>query len=87
VGIGRVKHIEVTQLWLQEKVAGGKILIEKVPSKMNLADAMTTAMEAEGIDRHVKGVCAERQKDRHPIAPAIMRRLDLAGQRSLGRFV
>ena len=71
IGIGKVRHIEVTQLWLQEKVAGGTIIIEKVPSKSNLADAMTKAMDREGIDRHVQGVNAERRRDRHPIAPAM----------------
>ena len=71
IGIGKVRHIEVTQLWLQEKVAGGTIIIEKVPSRSNLADAMTKAMDREGIDRHVQGVNAERRKDRHPIAPAM----------------
>ena len=28
-GLGKVRHIEVSQLWLQEKVADGKICIEK----------------------------------------------------------
>ena len=43
IGIGKVRHIEVTQLWLQEKVASGTIVIEKVPSKANLADALSSS--------------------------------------------
>ena len=29
-GLGKVRHIEVNQLWLQEKVANGTIIIEKI---------------------------------------------------------
>ena len=40
-GIGRVRHIEVNQLWLQERVSNGQIEIEKVDGKINRADLIT----------------------------------------------
>ena len=33
-GIRKVRHIEVNQLWLQEKVARGDIEVEKIPCKL-----------------------------------------------------
>ena len=33
-GVGKIRHIEVNQLWLQEKVNKGDIEIEKVPGKI-----------------------------------------------------
>eukprot|EP00974_Lingulodinium_polyedra_P053973 5190016-Lingulodinium_polyedra.AAC.1 len=37
-GCGKVKHIEVKQLWLQEKVRSGAIGYEKVPRSRHPGD-------------------------------------------------
>ena len=68
VGIGKVRHIEVNQLWLQEKVYGGEMEILKVKSEENMADALTKAVDAKGIGNRVKGISAEIRKGRHPLA-------------------
>ena len=46
IGIGKVRHIDVTQLWLQEKVANKTIELIKVQTEENLADALTKAVAA-----------------------------------------
>ena len=71
VGIGKVRHIEVTQLWVQEKVASREIVIEMVATEDNLADALTKAVDAQIIQKHVLGTRAEILSDRHPLAPKI----------------
>ena len=40
-GLGRMKHIDVKHLWLQKEVAQGKVSVEKVPGKANVADIGT----------------------------------------------
>ena len=65
------RHIEVTQLWVQEKVASGEIVIEKVATEDNLADALTKAVDAQIIQKHVLGTGAEILSDRHPLTPKI----------------
>ena len=50
IGIGKVRHIEVNQLWLQDKVSKKEITI-KVPTEENLADALTKPVKAEVIRR------------------------------------
>ena len=40
-GLGKVRHIEVNQLWFQEKVTERIIEIKKVKGEDNLADALT----------------------------------------------
>merc|ERR1712143_22283 len=50
-GLGKVRHIEVNQLWVQEKVSNGEITIIKVGTKDNLADALTKHVEAEILNR------------------------------------
>ena len=71
IGIGKIRHIEVTQLWVQEKVANGEIVIHKVPTEDNLADALTKAVDAQTIQTHVNGINAERLRDRHPLCPSL----------------
>ena len=46
-GLGKVRHIEVNQLWVQEKVSTGEITTRKIGTKDNLADALTKHVEAE----------------------------------------
>ena len=40
-GLGGIRHIEVNQLWLQEKVNNGTIEVEKVKGETNRADVLT----------------------------------------------
>ena len=40
-GAGKVKHLSVRQLWLQEKVNEQELWHEKIPRLQNCADAMT----------------------------------------------
>ena len=40
-GLGKVRHIDVTQLWLQERVSSGQISIKKVGTKENVSDCLT----------------------------------------------
>ena len=71
VGVGKVRHIEVNQLWLQEKVSNGQIRIEKVKSEENLADALTKGVDAQSIEMHLGGVNVRVSNGRHPDAPSI----------------
>ena len=70
-GIGKIRHIEVTQLWVQGKVASKEIVIDNVPTEENLAEALTKAVEAQVIGKRVFGVMAQILCDRHPLTPKI----------------
>ena len=41
LGTGKIKHLETRQLWLQEKVYGKEVTVEKVPRSRNWADVLT----------------------------------------------
>ena len=49
LGSGKVKHLQTRQLWLQEKVDGGEISVEKVPRTHNWADVLTQSWAAGDI--------------------------------------
>ena len=40
-GVGRLKHIEVKQLWLQQQIGERKIGFDKIPRTINSADCFT----------------------------------------------
>ena len=40
-GVGKVRHMEVKWLWLQEKVKAGKIKMRKVAGEVNPANVLT----------------------------------------------
>ena len=71
VGIGKVRHIEVNQLWLQEKVYQGEITIHKVKGEENIADALTKNVERKTLEEHIRLAGVEIRIDRHPLAPVV----------------
>ena len=68
-GLGKVRHIEVNQFGVQEKVATGEITIKTISTKDNLADASTKHVEAEVLRRHVQGTNPRIIPGRHSIMP------------------
>ena len=40
-GLGRLRHVEVRLLWVQDMVKSGKIKVQKVPGEGNVADHLT----------------------------------------------
>ena len=71
VGSGKIRHIEVTQLWLQDKVSSREVKLNKVGTEENLADALTKGGDAATIAIHVQGVSMELREDRHRLAPSL----------------
>ena len=69
IGVGKVRHIEVNQLWLQDKVHRKEIKITKVKGEDHLADALTKPLDQKGLLRHIEGVGAQTRQDRHPLMP------------------
>ena len=70
-GLGKVRHIEVNQLWLQDRVATGEIEIMKVKGEVNLADALTKHVEGDKLKQHTRWVGMEITADRHVIMPEV----------------
>ena len=40
-GAGRLKHIQTSQLWIQEKINRGEVTVKKIPRDINTADIFT----------------------------------------------
>ena len=53
-----MKHVEVTQMWLQGHVASGKIRFRQVPREQNTADAFTKHWTSDAA-KHFAGISFE----------------------------
>ena len=53
-GAGKVKHLEVKQLWLQEKVMSKEIKMIKIPRADNPSDCLTHYWTAKDVSHHFK---------------------------------
>ena len=68
-GAGKIRHIEVSQLWIQDKVRKGEINMRKVDTKENLADALTKYVTAEELNYHLSNTGQIIVSGRHELAP------------------
>ena len=69
-GLGKVRHIEVCQLWLQEKVRSGEVRVVKVGTDENVADSLTKYVSSEILRKHMRATGQLAREGRHRLAPA-----------------
>ena len=56
--VGKVRHLQVKQLWLQENVAAGELTIVKIPRVDNCSDALTHPWGAHDLPFwEAMGIC------------------------------
>ena len=61
-GLGKVRRIELAQLWLQDHVANGRIRIVKIAGSDNYSDSLTKPASVERVNQtlyHTGQVCAQ----------------------------
>jgi hypothetical protein len=68
-GIGRVRHLAVGQLWVQEGLRRGDFKLFKVAGAENPADLLTKHLAREVVDRHLETMSLVRQDGRAETAP------------------
>ena len=68
-GLGKVRHIEVFQLWLQQRVANGDLDVQKVDGASNLAEALTKHLGNNALVGHMESVRFEIRDGRHVLMP------------------
>jgi len=52
-GLGRMRHLEIRDLWLQKEVRDGKVEISKIPGTQNPADLMTKCLKRDDIEERL----------------------------------
>ena len=70
-GIGRVRHLAVGQLWIQERIREKTIALEKVAGESKPADAATKHLCAESLRKCYAALGCETRPGRSGAAPAL----------------
>ena len=70
-GLGAVRHVEVHQLWIQNKVQSKQICVGRVGGKNNLADGLAKFADGKDLATHVNGIGIENRTGRHSEAPGM----------------
>jgi hypothetical protein len=68
-GIGKVRHLAVGQLWVQEKLKCGAFKLYKIAGTENPADALTKHLARDVLNKHLKAMCLTRLAGRAETAP------------------
>ena len=69
-GLGRVRHLAVADLWVQQKAKGGEVKYIKLEGRRNPSDILTKAVDGETLRRHVDAIGMEFREGRNEATPA-----------------
>ena len=58
-GLGKMRHLEIRDLWLQKEVAEGKVVVFKTPGIDNPADLMTKILNWPEILKRLRSMYLE----------------------------
>ena len=70
-GVGKLRHIRVQYLWVQQKLQEGELSVKKVLGQDNPADLMTKHLGVMDMRRHLDTLCVTAGNDRASIAPQL----------------
>ena len=70
-GLGRVRHLDVEDLWVQSKVRDGHVDLVKVKGVDNPADILTKYVSSETLSRMLDILDLKFLDGRSPIAPEL----------------
>ena len=68
-GTGRIKHLQIRQMWLQEKVKDQDLKLIKIPRSINVADLLTHHWNEKDGLVHMSGMHIVRRGPRNCGAP------------------
>ena len=71
-GLGKVRHLDCTDLWVQEKVRSGAVTLAKILGTENPADAFTKYVDRGIIDKAMTAIGMKKADGRAKSAPATM---------------
>ena len=68
-GLGRIRHLAVADLWIQQKSKEGAVHYVKLDGSKNTSDILTKPVDPEVLSRHMQGLGLEFREGRHALTP------------------
>ena len=53
LGVGKIRHLDTSLLWVQQKIRSGEVILEKVPGPENPGDALTQYLSGPELNAHL----------------------------------
>ena len=70
-GVGKIKHLETRALWVQDQVARGRIILNKIDGESNPADLLTKYLSGPKIRQLTQLMPIRFTSGRPPLAPQV----------------
>ena len=70
-GLGKIRHLAVADLWVQDRVRAGDFKLAKVLGAQNPADILTKYVAREIMERHLENMSCHFEAGRAASAPVI----------------
>ena len=71
-GLGNIRHLDTTDLWIQDKVRSKEIVLHKVLGTDNMADILTKYVDRGTIQKALKSMGLEKMAGRAACATKAM---------------
>ena len=68
-GLAKVRHLAVSDLWVQQKSRSGEVAYSKVDGKANFADCLTKALDGPALKQQMGWMNLIPRDGRSPLAP------------------
>ena len=68
--MGKQRHIELNEVWLQDQVGRGRIKVRKIDGEKNISDSLTKHCKAERIEQTVFNTYHVAAPGRHALMPS-----------------
>ena len=70
-GIGRVRHLAVGQLWVQERLCNGRVALFKASGPTKPADLLAKHLPAPSVNAHLATLQLQPEQGRPASAPGL----------------
>ena len=70
-GLGKVRHLAVADLWMQDRIRKGDFILDKIAGAENPADMLTKHVPREVLQKHMANLGLFLEDGRAESAPSI----------------
>ena len=71
-GLGKIRHLDCTDLWIQDKIRSKKLKLSKVLGTDNMADVLTKYVDKKTMDAAIAQMNLIRKSSRPACEPVAM---------------
>ena len=71
-GLGKIRHLHVADLWVQDRLKRGDFALEKIPGAENPADILTKHVARDLMTKHMMNMGLASESGRADSAPSLV---------------